>query len=197
MIKSFGLQEINFVIICCHTPPPFHQTPLAKHNFSLKVEKQKSLCCGTCLSRVVAMWTRLDMGRVPTTVSGWVVYGDWLSPLHTSSFLSSQLDHHGVQGGCRRGWLVRVYTGHRVQGYGVYGVYGPAPASGGCVWGPIKWLYGAGGEEWALYCDSTQHWCRPLSLIQVTTLIPGYPSRTPGICVPSCPFIFEISKSGN
>ena len=99
MIKSSGLQEINFVIICCHTPPPFHhQTPLAKHNFSLKVEKQKSLCCETCLSRVVAMWTRLDMGRVPTTVSGWVVYGDWLSPLHTSSFLSSQLDHHGVQG---------------------------------------------------------------------------------------------------
>ena len=85
------------------------------------------------------------------------------------------------------------YTGHRVQGVwsirGRYGVYGPAPASGGCVWGPIKWLYGAGGEEWALYCDSTQHWCRPLSLIQVTTLIPGYPSLSPGISAPRHSFL--------
>ena len=53
---------------------------------------------------------------------------------------------------------------------GRYGVYGLAQCTGpcipGCVWGAIKWLYGAAGElepastraggfgEWALYCDS-------------------------------------------
>ena len=100
------------------------------------------------------------------------------------------------------------YTGHRVQGVwsirGRYGVYGLAQCTGpcipGCVWGAIKWLYGAGGElrlaggfgEWALYCDLTQHWCwwcPPLSLIPVAALIPGYPSLSPGISAPRHSFL--------
>ena len=97
-------------------------------------------------------------------VSGWVVYGDWTQPClpsHTSSFLSLQLDHHGVQGGCRRGWwgYIRAIG---CSGYGVYGAdmgYMGQCLHRGDVYGAPSSGYMEQVEEWALYCDSTQHWC--------------------------------------